>query len=366
MEALILVLLLQAVICGLFCGYIASEKGRSYGAWFALGFFFSLLAVLSLIAIPKIDSSPHIPAGRSPPPPYKPLNNPTATPPQPQFDGPRKLDLPSYQLFLTRRFNIERNSTLDKFVIGDQVFGTLDDALAHADHRYGQHLDHLNRLAEQERQESQRKNEEAKRQWEQQRAEESRRSEDRERVRLELLAQTERRRVASRKAIIKAITRAVVLLVPVLGVIGFQIARERAEAQARCDGGEMPWLMKETADSAVLQQCGTGLLWTRSDNSRDVDWRQAQSYCRGIGNGSWSLPTVAQLTSLYREDLPGVQCGAHNCKVSESIRLSNAWVWSSELSNSLEVSTMYLPNGWINSYRDSISDGLRALCVRRP
>ena len=45
------------------------------------------------------------------------------------FEGNEDIASPSYQLFLTRKFNIERNNTLEKFTIGDKVFNTLEEAL---------------------------------------------------------------------------------------------------------------------------------------------------------------------------------------------------------------------------------------------
>jgi formylglycine-generating enzyme required for sulfatase activity len=134
-------LVLQALVFGFFCGYIAREKGRSYGSWFALGFFFSILAVFALIAVPKIE--PRSLAGddggmRLPAEPSR-----LAPTPQSLFNGQRDIALPTYQLFLTKRFVIEKNNTLDKFVIGNDVFSDLPAVLANADARYGQQLAEL-------------------------------------------------------------------------------------------------------------------------------------------------------------------------------------------------------------------------------
>jgi len=52
MEIGILVFLIQGIIFGGFCAYIATQKNRDKVDWFFLGFFFSILAVLALIAIP--------------------------------------------------------------------------------------------------------------------------------------------------------------------------------------------------------------------------------------------------------------------------------------------------------------------------
>jgi uncharacterized paraquat-inducible protein A len=52
MDALVVIILFQAVIVGSFTAFIAKEKKRDALAWFVLGFFFSLIALLALIAVP--------------------------------------------------------------------------------------------------------------------------------------------------------------------------------------------------------------------------------------------------------------------------------------------------------------------------
>ena len=54
MEFLLFVLIVQSIIFGAFCSFIAGQKGRGKSNWFWLGFFFSILALIALIAIPSI------------------------------------------------------------------------------------------------------------------------------------------------------------------------------------------------------------------------------------------------------------------------------------------------------------------------
>ena len=145
MEFVLIALVLQAFVFGFFCGYIAQEKGRSYGSWFALGFFFSILAVFALIAVPKIESAVRDVGDGGAWPPAAPARSASISTSAPQqlFDGQHDIALPAYQLFLTKRFVIEKNNTLDKFVIGNDVFNDLLAALADADARYGQQLAEL-------------------------------------------------------------------------------------------------------------------------------------------------------------------------------------------------------------------------------
>lgn len=51
-------LLIQAVIIGWFCSYVAGQKNRDKGSWFLLGFLFSFLALIALAAIPAIEEKP--------------------------------------------------------------------------------------------------------------------------------------------------------------------------------------------------------------------------------------------------------------------------------------------------------------------
>ena len=43
--------------CGVafLCGYVASEKGRSFGGWAFLGFFFTIFALIALVAVPTLE-----------------------------------------------------------------------------------------------------------------------------------------------------------------------------------------------------------------------------------------------------------------------------------------------------------------------
>ncbi len=147
-------------------------------------------------------------------------------------------------------------------------------------------------------------------------------------------------------------------------------ARARAEAasKAACERGEAK-VLTATGDPSVLRQCGNGLLWTSADTVQSVGWSEAQAHCRGLGGG-WTLPTVAQLQSLYSEDLPGVPCPEARCRVSNQFRLRSHWFWSSESNGSSEAWLVHLNAGGRKSAHLSVrvgdSTNSRALCVRRP
>jgi hypothetical protein len=135
MEVFLVAGLIQAVIFGAFCSFIAGQKNRSKSNWFFLGFFFSILAVLALIAIPKTELLINKKI-------YSTLDNSKNyyIKKEELYEGEANIEIPSYQLFLTKRFNIEKNQTLDKFVIEKNVFDTLKDALQYADNKYTIHI----------------------------------------------------------------------------------------------------------------------------------------------------------------------------------------------------------------------------------
>lgn len=70
----------------------------------------------------------------------------TSSTSQQLFEGDLDISSPSYQLFLTRQFAIEKNATLEKFIIGNDVFNTLEESLREADSRYQSRLSELKRL----------------------------------------------------------------------------------------------------------------------------------------------------------------------------------------------------------------------------
>ena len=54
MEVYIIILIVQGIIFGGFSAFIAKEKKRDEVVWFILGFLFSFLALVALVAIPEI------------------------------------------------------------------------------------------------------------------------------------------------------------------------------------------------------------------------------------------------------------------------------------------------------------------------
>jgi hypothetical protein len=80
----------------------------------------------------------------------------------------------------------------------------------------------------------------------------------------------------------------------------------------------------------------THLMWAAADNMGDISWHAAKIYCEnppiaGYRYTDWRMPTIEELRMLYDKSLEGYEtdCGLP-VKIPACIRLSCAWVWSSE------------------------------------
>lgn len=47
------VFVIQGLVFGGFCGWLALNKDRSVGTWFIMGFLFSLVALIAIAAAPR-------------------------------------------------------------------------------------------------------------------------------------------------------------------------------------------------------------------------------------------------------------------------------------------------------------------------
>lgn len=98
-----------------------------------------------------------------------------------------------------------------------------------------------------------------------------------------------------------------------------------------------------------------GVIWTMSVNEADIDWRGAKRHCESKGPG-WSLPTVAQLQSLY-------EAGMTPAFTFRDDGISS--LWSSEARTQESVYTVALWSGLRTSVAPTFSKEMRAFCVRR-
>ena len=141
MEIAIFGLFISAVVPA----FIAKNKGRSFGIWYLYGLCFFIFAFIHSIVIKPNENA----EGMSKCSKCSSIIPTTATVcpfcrngllspnnPEIKYDGEFDLDLREYQLFLTRKFNIEKNNTLEKYIVGDNVFDTLEYALNFANEKH--------------------------------------------------------------------------------------------------------------------------------------------------------------------------------------------------------------------------------------
>lgn len=160
---------LALLFMALIPAFVASSKGRNWLLWYIYGFFLFLFAFIHALILkpnenaygmkkcPKCASVISKDAIVCPScrenlgDEENPLTENVVVRQlhQERFDGERNIALPAYQLFLTRRFAIEKNATLEKYVIGNDVFDTLDASLQEADNCYGRFLSALREEEEQ-------------------------------------------------------------------------------------------------------------------------------------------------------------------------------------------------------------------------
>ena len=139
MEAIfLLALIVQGTLVGLLCSYVAGQKHRSKGNWFLLGFFFSLLALIALAAIPILQAAPAALPTRNED--TGTLGRSVKVNPDHFFQGERDLDNDAYKIWLVEHFKIARNDALNALVCESSLFPTIEAALLHADKLYSERV----------------------------------------------------------------------------------------------------------------------------------------------------------------------------------------------------------------------------------
>lgn len=123
MGDVLLVLFFVGLICGIVGATIAQHKGGSAAAGFFLGAF---LGPIGLIIAALLGPEQQVQAER-----------PKVSA---SFEGERSLANDSYKLWLTSRFNIQRNDVLGSYVCDSRLFPTLDAVLAYASDKHASEL----------------------------------------------------------------------------------------------------------------------------------------------------------------------------------------------------------------------------------
>jgi len=104
---------------------------------------------------------------------------------------------------------------------------------------------------------------------------------------------------------------------------------------------------------------GTGMKWSIRDNGADVNWKQAESYCKKLSLGGyhgWRLPAPDDLARLYdsgrKENIKG------------GVQLTMPRVWSATPESSHAFREYFsFTDGTLNPAKMETHTNFRALCV---
>ncbi|MBU0994232.1 MAG: DUF1566 domain-containing protein [Proteobacteria bacterium] len=122
--------------------------------------------------------------------------------------------------------------------------------------------------------------------------------------------------------------------------------------------------------NGVVIDTKNNLMWADSDNGEDINWKNAKKYCdnyQGGGHTNWRMPTVNELSTLYKNDKEGVKpkccpsCPA--MRLSDCIQLSCCSVWSVDTQGTKAFDFDFCFNSKAIGDR-SESEDLRVLPVR--
>jgi hypothetical protein len=159
-------IILGLLVVALIPAFIAKSKGRSFFLWYIYGIFLFLFAFIHVIVLKPNENaagmkkcsscSSIIPATALICPACRTsftdlsaklnqeVSNFSENIKIDKFLGEANISSSKYQLYLTKKFNIEKNNTLEKFIIEDQVYNSLDEALSAADLMYVKELEEEN------------------------------------------------------------------------------------------------------------------------------------------------------------------------------------------------------------------------------
>ncbi len=143
----------------------------------------------------------------------------------------------------------------------------------------------------------------------------------------------------------------------VLAILGSAVAGER---------------FTDNGDGTVTDH-QLGLMWAKSDNQGDIDWKEAGQWIRftfpytiTATYDNWRMPTLEELSSLYtgndKKEGYETACGQW-VQIVPYIRLSCGWVWSAETS-AIQAHIFNFHRGTRYTDRMAHKRGYRALPVR--
>ena len=131
----------------------------------------------------------------------------------------------------------------------------------------------------------------------------------------------------------------------------------------------------------------TGLMWTKKDNGRDINWRGAAKYCHELrlgGFSDWRLAAIEELEQIFDKSAraPGLGAGKRGDKTRDWHVKGGLFLSGHQWSGTRRMDITGRQSGLVwyfdfwNNFRGTqdgsrfggrfASNGKRVLCVRRP
>lgn len=120
------IFILNGLVFGFLCSWIAEQKNRNSTNWFILGAILGLFAFIALIAAPPLIKNKRIE----------------------KYYGIRDLSSDEYQTFLVEYYNIIKNEVLEKYSLAGKLFAHRNDALHYASKLHEQEINEFNKNQE--------------------------------------------------------------------------------------------------------------------------------------------------------------------------------------------------------------------------
>ena len=118
----------------------------------------------------------------------------------------------------------------------------------------------------------------------------------------------------------------------------------------------------QVVDESIVLDSHSGLMWASQDNGKDIDYYEAETYCKDFNGGGytdWRLPDLKELATLYADG----KKNKDGYFVTDLIKVTDCCIWSADISmggsSSFSFKTGRKP---FNYMRDSYQ--LRVLPVR--
>lgn len=125
--------------------------------------------------------------------------------------------------------------------------------------------------------------------------------------------------------------------------------------------------------SGTVRDRSSGLEWAGADNGADVNWGEANAYCKDLGlvdADDWRLPSRAELEGLFEavaeRPLEMVECGMMS-RLIPGIKTTCAMFWSSTLdpeASGRQAFAVWFETGKAEASPMVLGGLTRALCVR--